>query len=242
MGRHILTVNTSTKRAGSINRCYSRNINYRCRFYLTCECLCSILGKLENTNPLLIVENILVDLLVIKINHIRMEILHVELSNLLECWILNAVMTTENLFNAVLNHSQSGQAKDVELDKAHGLKLTNILTFRPWSLANTLGWNERHVLVERLTNHNTTSMPRARLYLTCEITTMLLNLWILTEESLKWIRELHNLAQRWRIYTSLNTMTGLGQWCCFTNHLWCNRVDLGEWNLIQTRDVFDERL
>ena len=73
-------------------------------------------------------KNILVNLLIIKIHHVRVKMLVVVVENVRELGVFDSVMTTKDVRDRTLDHSQGRKAKKVKLDETHGLKVTNILT------------------------------------------------------------------------------------------------------------------
>ena len=74
-------------------------------------------------------EDILIDLLVIEVDDIRMEVFVIKLLNILEGRILYTVLSGENVPNGAFDHFQSRETQNIKLDKAHGLQVSNILTF-----------------------------------------------------------------------------------------------------------------
>ena len=85
-------MNICGQRTGTIDGGDSRDINDVVRLYSLCEVLSPILSELESPYKVTLVENILVNLLVIKIDNIGVELCVVEVLDLLECWLCDAVV------------------------------------------------------------------------------------------------------------------------------------------------------
>ena len=81
-------------------------------------------------------ENVFVDLLIVQIDNIWMKVLLVVISNLRKGWALDPMVTLENVIDCTLHHLEGRQAEQIELDEAHGLKMSDVLTFCPWRLTN----------------------------------------------------------------------------------------------------------
>ena len=130
-------------------------------------------------------EYLLVDPLVVEVKNIRVKVLVIELTNVLEGWVLNAVMTLQDVLDSALKHSQGCEAQKVILDVTHWLQVANILSLRPRRLTNRLRRDKRHTTVKVLANNNTTSVARARTNLTIESINVIGYIRILSQEALK---------------------------------------------------------
>ena len=157
---NVILVDICRQRTGAVDGSNSRDINDVVGLYALGKVLSTIFGELESANEVALVENIFIDSRIIKIDNIRVQVLVVEVLDLLESWLCDTMMALENQLNGSLHHSKSRESKQIELDESHGLKVANVLSLGPRSLTNTLGVDERHVLVQVLGNHNTTCMAR----------------------------------------------------------------------------------
>ncbi len=118
----------SGQRTWAIDRGNSRDIDDVIGLYALSEVLSAILGELESAYKVALMENIFIDSRIIKVDNIRVELRVVEVLDLLECWLCDAVVTLENQLNRSLHHSKSGEPKKIELDETHRLKVADILT------------------------------------------------------------------------------------------------------------------
>ena len=130
-------------------------------------------------------ENILVNLLIVKIHHVRVKVLVVVVENVRELGVFDSVMTTKDVRDRTFDHSQRRKTEKVKLDETHGLKVTNILALRPRRLANILGRDQGHVIVKVFRDHNTTSMTGAGTHLTIESIDVRGHIRVLLKESLE---------------------------------------------------------
>ena len=88
-----------------------------------------MLCKLKDASPFAFLEDVPVNILIVKVYNIGMKILIVEFLYIFECWILNAVMPLENVPDRTFNHSQRSQSKNIKLNKAKRFKMAYVLTF-----------------------------------------------------------------------------------------------------------------
>ena len=79
------------------------------RFWLgfLTEPLGSTIGHLEDASPLALVEYFLPDLLIIKVNRIRMEMSIIIIPDLLEGWLLDVLVAFEDVADGSRNHTES---------------------------------------------------------------------------------------------------------------------------------------
>ena len=239
---NVILVNICGQRTGTIDRSNSGNINNVVWLYSLSEVLCSVLGELESAYEVTLVENILIDSRIIKVDNIGVKLRVVEVLDLLESWICDAVVALENQLNRSLHHSKGREPKKIELDEAHRLQVADVLTLGPRRLPNTLGVDERHVLVQVLGNHNTTSVAGRRTNLTNKRLDVCFHIWILAQEVLQRIRELKNLLPRWVIHSSLDPVLALGKRSCLLDHSVRYQVDLTKLNTIELGNILDKRL
>ncbi len=103
-GLDILLVDICPKRAWSIDGGNCRDINDVLWSGSLTKVLCSLLGELEDTCKLTLCEDVLVNLLVVQVNLVRVQLFIIILLDILVCWVLNTMMSLEDLLDCALNH------------------------------------------------------------------------------------------------------------------------------------------
>ena len=151
------------------------------------------------------------------------------------------MVATKNVLNATLKHAQRRKSKDIKLDEAHGLKVSNILALAPWSLSDATGIDERHVLIQVLCNHNAAGMSRAWAHLSIKSLNVCLDMRILSQECLKRSAEFHYLFEGRIVNAGFDAMLLLCWRLRLMQHVTGNRINLCKRNSIKLWNILDER-
>ena len=75
LGLYIICVHASRQWAGTEDRSYRRNVNDACRLCSRTKTLGALFCKLEDSGPLALMKDVLINFLIIEIDHIRVEVL-----------------------------------------------------------------------------------------------------------------------------------------------------------------------
>ena len=83
-------------------------------------------------------EDVLIDFLVVQINNIRVQMSIVIIFYIAESWLLDIVLSLQNMADSTVNHGERGEPKNIKLNKTHGLQVADILSLSPGGLADAL--------------------------------------------------------------------------------------------------------
>ena len=141
------------------------NIHNTTRVTLFKESLGSLLSRLEDTSPAPRMVDLLIDILVIKIDHLWIHVGIKPSTYIIKRWLLYTLMTLHDQLDTALDHTECLQAKEIEFNPAELFQVLIMHPFDPWGLHLSLGHDNRHALFNVFRNNNPTRMSAETLIL-----------------------------------------------------------------------------